>query len=612
MSVASVAEPTPAPTAPALRVELFGSIALAAGDRRFGPGDFGGLKPKQLLEALLVARGRRLSKDGLADVLWGDSLPRNAAATLENYVSVLRRRLAPEGGGRELIVTEPGGYRLPAERAELDLDRFDDLIERAARSPTAEARRLWAAAIKLADRGELLEDEPYAEWVAEHRRTYRARLLGILLDGADAALAEHDFREALEWADRSIALDRFGERGYRSAVLALYALGRQHEALERYDNLRRLLDGELGLEPMPETRALQLAILRQEDVRALLPRPSGGLIADSAREGVPLLGRVAELDRLERAIAQAVDGPFALVVVEGEAGSGKSRLLDEALARLPGLRIGRATCCQLESHLAYVPLGMALRQALADVAPPAPPALRAVLPELGAGGDPPAELEVLEALAAVMREHSPLVLVLDDLHFADQQTIAALGYLRRRCADVPGAVLAAVRGEEAGPAHPLRRLQPTSSLRLEPLAAGDLIAHDGLYERTGGHPEFVAAAMSSGTREALAQVLAETILTRCRLEGSRAYAALVAASVLGRQFSPQALAAVLSADADELAYELERLCERRLLAIEGQGFRFRYDIVRHVLAQSLSPARRALLLERGQRFARGAVGSLAP
>jgi DNA-binding SARP family transcriptional activator len=611
MSTASVAEPAPVPTAPALRVELFGPISLTTAGRSLGPGDFGGLKPKQLLEVLLLARGRGLSKDGLADLLWGESLPRNAAATLENYVSVLRRRLAPEGGGRDLILTEPGGYRLPAECTELDLDRFDDLIERAARSATAEARRLWAAAIEVAARGELLEDERYAEWADDHRRTYRARLLGILLDGADAALAEHDFREALEWADRSIALDRFGERGYRSAALALYALGRQHEALERYDSLRRLLDGELGLEPMPETRALQMAILRHEDVRALLPRPSGGLLADRPRDGVPLLGRVAEIDRLERAVAQAVEGSFALVVVEGEAGAGKSRLLDEALARLAGLRIGRATCCQLESHLAYVPLGMALRQALADVEPAVAPALRAVLPELGAGDAPP-ELEVLEALAAVVRDHAPLLLVLDDLHFADRQTIAALGYLRRRCADVPGAVLAAVRSEEAGPAHPLRRLPPTSSVRLEPLAERDLIAHDGLYERTGGHAEFVAAAMSSGTREDPAQVLAETILTRCRLEGSRAYAALVTASVLGRPFSPQLLAAVLRADADELTLDLERLCERRLLAIDGPGFRFRYDIVCRVLAESLSPARRALLLERAQGFARGAVASLSP
>jgi hypothetical protein len=254
---------------------------------------------------------------------------------------------------------------------------------------------------------------------------------------------------------------------------------------------------------------------------------------------------------------------------------------------------------------------MALRAALADAdLSAAPPALRAVLPELGAG-DPPVELEVLEALAAVVRDNAPLVLVLDDLHFGDRQTIAALGYLRRRCADVPGAVLAAVRSEEAPPAHPIRRLQPTATVRLNPLAAADLAGHDGLYERTGGHAEFVAAAMSGGSREELTEVLGATILSRCRLEGPLAYSVLVAASLLDRPFSPLTVAAVVDTDTGELAVELERLCERRLLAVDGPGFRFRYDIVRSVLAESVSPARRALLLERAQRSARGPAGRIA-
>jgi len=305
MSVASAARAAPRSSSPALAAELFGPLALTVDGRRLGPRDLGGLKPKQLFEALLLARGRGVSKARLADLLWGESLPRDAAATLENYVSVLRRRLAPDGGGRTLIVTDPGGYRVPHERVELDIDRFDELIERAERSPAGEARRLWAAAVALADRGELLEDEPYADWAEEHRRTYAARLLGILLDGADAALAERDFRPALEWAERAISLDRFGERGYRVAAVALYALGRQHEALARCDALRRLLDEQLGLEPMPETRALQVAILRQQDVATLLPRPVSqpGV---TAQHGVPLLGRSEELARLQRAIGRAL------------------------------------------------------------------------------------------------------------------------------------------------------------------------------------------------------------------------------------------------------------------------------------------------------------------
>ena len=86
-------EPRAAPSA--LGVQLFGSLTISAGGRRLGPRDLGGLKPKQLLVALLLARGRCIPKARLAELLWGDARPRDPSATLENYVSVLRRRLAP-------------------------------------------------------------------------------------------------------------------------------------------------------------------------------------------------------------------------------------------------------------------------------------------------------------------------------------------------------------------------------------------------------------------------------------------------------------------------------------------------------------------------------------
>ena len=118
----------------------------------------------------------------------------------------------------------------------------------------------------------MLEDEPYALWAQDLRGSYQGRVLGARLDAADAALAELDFAAALTHAESAAALDRFSERAQRSQMLTLYALGRTHDALARYRNYRTRLDEELGLEPSVETRALEGAVIRQEDVRSLLPR----------------------------------------------------------------------------------------------------------------------------------------------------------------------------------------------------------------------------------------------------------------------------------------------------------------------------------------------------
>ena len=190
---------------------------------------------------------------------------------LQTFVSVLRRHLCADPGcARELVVTERGAYRFAVEHAEIDLDRFDRLLDRAGRVPTEAARRCLAEALSLGVQ-EVLEDEPYANWAQELRGTYLGRVIGANLEAAEAALATHDYRAGLSYSESAMRLDRFSERAHRTGMLALYAMGRTHEALESYRRLRSVLVGELGLEPSVETRSLEAAILRQEDVAALLP-----------------------------------------------------------------------------------------------------------------------------------------------------------------------------------------------------------------------------------------------------------------------------------------------------------------------------------------------------
>jgi len=583
-------------------IRLFGPLTIEDGARVLGPRDLGGVRPKQVLEILLAARGHRVPTDRLADLLWGEELPQNAAGSLQTFVSVLRRHLVSDRArARELVVTEPESYRFAAEHADFDLDRFDELLERSSREPTRRARRSLEQALALVH-GDVLEDEPYAVWAQDLRNTYRGRVLGAHLDLAEAALAERDYGAALTHAQAAVLLDGFGERAHRIEMLALYALGRQAEALEVYRRFRTRLDEELGLEPTSATRALEASILRQEEIGSLLPRPIVREPASAGTGPVPLLGRSAELGTLEQAVRQALDGSLALILVDGETGVGKTRLLDELTAGLVGVRVGRAACSPLERHLPYVPLAAALRDAVsADrLAASARTPLRGILPELANDdGRGFGEIDALEALVGLLGEQAPLVLLMDDLQWADSSTIAALSYLQRRAEGAAVVLVGAICSEQVPPEHPIRHLKPDTLVRLAPLTATDLapLGISGIHEATGGSPRLVTGLLASDGEQTLTSALSETLLAQCRAKGARAYRIMVAASTLEPPFDPEPLAALLGAGIAELVEELERLCERRVLRVDGPSFRFRYGLVRDVLRATLSPARERLLRE---------------
>jgi DNA-binding SARP family transcriptional activator len=580
-------------------IRIFGALEIVDGERTLGPRDLGGVRPKQLLEILLAARGHRVPVDRIADLIWDAQPPDDIAASIQTFVSVLRRSLVHDRAlARELVVTEAEAYRFATDAVDLDLDRFDELLERSAREPTRIARQSLEQALSLV-RGEVLEDEPYALWTEDLRGSYQGRVLGARLDAADAALAERDFAAALAHAEAAVAFDRFSERAHRLSVLTLYSLGRQHEALSRYRSYRSLLDDELGLEPTAETRALEGAILRQTDPESLLPRPIGDTRSTRERSS-PLLGRNSELRAAAEAIREALDGDLALIQIEGESGFGKTRLLDELAAEFRNVRVGRADCSELERHLPYVPLATALRDALADAQPDVErlPPLRAVLPELALDTPKPefAEVEVLEALVALVGEHAPLLLLIDDLHWADQATLAALGYLRRRGAGRKLAIVTTVAAADAA-SDAVRGLKPDLLLQLEPLSPDDLVhlGITGLHDTTGGNPRFVIEALASGEETGPSRALAAALIAQCRAEGTWSCQVLTSAALLEQPFAPAPLARMLDVEAGALTEELERLCERRMLRVDGLGFRFRYELVRQVLVESISPARRQLL-----------------
>lgn len=251
------------------RVRLFGSLEVETEEGRLGRRDLGGLKPKQVFEVLLLARGKPVSKDRLGDLLWGEDLPVNVAATLGTYVSVLRTRLGQTPRrAMDLIVSEYGSYRIRWEAIWTDLDEFDEILRRW-KTPEPSAREPLERALALL-RGELLEDEPYAPWVERDRDRYRDQHGELLRRLTLCLLLAAEFEGAITHAQHALSLEPMDESACQMLMVALYAAGRQQAAARAFDSCRKLLEEELGVEPLDATTRCLARIRRHESIDELV------------------------------------------------------------------------------------------------------------------------------------------------------------------------------------------------------------------------------------------------------------------------------------------------------------------------------------------------------
>ena len=244
-----------------MEISIFGSIAVRDAERRLGPGDFGGRKPKQLLELLLLARGRLVSKEFLGEALWPTNVPKSVAATLDTYVCVLRQHLFRDRlTARRVLVTMPYAYRLASDEVALDVDRFDALTRLAERADCRRERlRLVEEALALVG-GDLLEDEPYASWADPDRVLYRERIDRARLSAARDALVEGESSSALRHAEATLQTAPFSEGAFRIVMLANHVLGHGDLAHAAFARCREVLGRQLGVDPTTETAQLAAAI----------------------------------------------------------------------------------------------------------------------------------------------------------------------------------------------------------------------------------------------------------------------------------------------------------------------------------------------------------------
>lgn len=265
-----------------MEFRILGPIEVVERDRAL---TLGGARQRALLALLLTRANEVVSADRLIDELWPSEAPQNAANALQYHVSQLRKAL----GGGEAIATQPPGYAIRVATNELDLLRFEQLVDEAEHAPPEGAARLLREALGLW-RGPPLADvahEPFAQTEIVRLEELRLRALELRLE-ADLALGRH--RELVGELETLVRENPLRERLRAALMRALYGAGRQAEALDVYRQTRTLLVDELGIEPSPALQELERAILRQD---VALAGPDAVAVPPPTRRAIVLVVRDA-------------------------------------------------------------------------------------------------------------------------------------------------------------------------------------------------------------------------------------------------------------------------------------------------------------------------------
>jgi DNA-binding SARP family transcriptional activator len=598
----------------------------------------------RLAFALVVHAGvQPVSRDRLADVLWPDGPPATWAPALRTIMSKVRlalSRLLPEAG--DVLVHTGDGYRLQLPDGvelvvdvELALAGVDAATAAVAAADAAEGARLATQARVVLSRQFLPGEEgPWVEEVRRELHDARVRALEVL---ARARIDLDQPALAAAAASEAVRLEPYRESAYRLLIASQASGGNRAEALRTYERCRRLLAEELGVDPAPETEALYLTLLGDE------PEPRARVVAPGEWR---MVGRDQQLAALEHLLGKAAAGSGSVVLITGEPGIGKTRLARELAARAPrhGAAVLWGTCREPEWSAPYGPL-VDLLPDLANLVP------AEMVDRLGrllaGGGEAVAETEVfavredLRRAVLVAAAGAPVVLVIDDLQWADDGTLAALRHLTPSVPRARFLVLlarrdgdAASRPGVAAAVSALSREPGVTRIGLAPLDAGsvsDLVestvqdAPDWLgpsiATETGGNPFFVQATLAHLIETAAIEraragdidpsdlltdvpdVLRDIVGRRLESVTPPCRELLRSASMFEGPFllADAAVAAGLAETAALDALD-EALAARVLVDFERgdatDAYQFGHAIVRHTIAGGLSASRRARLHRR--------------
>lgn len=664
-----------------LVVRVLGELCAARGGTHV---DLGGRRQRAVLAALVIARGQVVPAGRLAECVWGDDAPERTAGALQSYVSHLRRRLEPDADARSrnaVIASAGPGYALRLGPDAVDAWRFEEAVAAATDQPPAEAVRTLDGALRLW-RGPAFAEyggEPWADTeiarLSELRSVAVERLLAARLDVDDPALIVGEL-EAL------VAGDPLREERWRLLVLALYRAQRQADALAALRRARDTLADALGVDPGPALRALEQEVLSQSPAldrtaathtpsavgpdpdastpatsRAVGPAGGPGEAPGSDRAGpgaapapgpengsggpdpIDLVDRGREVAVLQQAVDDVRSGEGRLVLIQGPAGIGKTRLLVEAtrMARGAGCTSISARGSRLERSFAFGAVRQLFESTLGDhghadrLLAGAAASARNVFAQVDDNIRPEGSYAVLHGLywlTVHLSADGPLLLAVDDVQWCDSASLRWLAYLVKRLEDLPVLVIATLRTGDILPHEALLdelALEPAATVLrprpLTPAAVDRLVRHQwgeaadpfvaACHATTSGNPLLLRQLLRALQSEDVRPDVAHTDTVRA--VGSRAVSSLImlrlrrmpddairvahAVAVLGPRADLPTVAALARMAEGRTAAVIDLLVRNEVLRDE-QPLVFVHPLVRDAVYEDLPTAERGLSHER--------------
>jgi DNA-binding SARP family transcriptional activator len=589
-----------------------------------------------LLAYLLLNAGSTVSRQQLAFLFWPDSSEPQARTNLRQLLHHFRSAWP---ASEDCIESDAQVVRWRTEEPfSFDVSEFEAALvpadEAHRREDGSTERRALLGCVDLY-RGDLLPGL-HDEWIETHRERLKQKYSGVLESLIALFEQAREYPAAIRHAESLLSQDPFQETVYQ-AIMRLHGLnGDRAEALRAYERCATVLRRELGVDPGIATRRIRDQISRAE-------MQSPPISEVPARRSEPaLVGREPEWKRLLETWHSAVQGRASFVMVTGDAGIGKTRLIEELLsyASRQGSSVAGTACYAAEKPMAYAPVadwlrGPQFRAKLEGLPLAQRSQLARVLPELlgedNEVGTPQPFTETwqrhhfFEALArALLSAPQPVLLFIDDLQWCDPETMEWLHYVLRSNPDACLMIAAAARLDEVGMEHTatavlnaLTRDDRVAEIALEPLSAEETTSLAArvirrevdresagvLYEQTRGNPLFIVEAVRGGllsqtsaTANFLPPKVQSVITARlAQLTATTRELAEVAAAI-ARPFTLELLAKASQAEHNVVATAIDELWRRHLIQSQGcDSYDFSHGQIRSVAYAELGPARRHLL-----------------
>jgi DNA-binding SARP family transcriptional activator len=600
-----MSRPSTDPSGGSLEVKLLGDVGVVLNGQRL-PG-FDSLRLQRLLAFLSL--GDVHNRAHLAYEMWPDSSETQALGNLRKLLHDLRREL-PDADAYLEVTPQSLGWR---PTAKVDVVAFRRSL---AAGDLAGATRIYG--------GDLLPGS-YDDRIVAERDRLRSEAVGALLQLAEETLGSGDNDSAAAFARRTLAVDNLSEPAYRVLVTASARRGDRAEAYRTYHRCVEILRRELDVEPDPRTRAAYESLGAPAEAPRTPQNPSSRFV-----------GRDAEMAKAVEVWRQAVQGRAHLLLVTGEPGIGKSRLVEElaGLAAAEGAVVASARAYQAAGRPPWGPViewlrTPAIQAALGRLQPVWRSEVSRLLPELRSGSDPAppptdgdnARHQLFDALRRALSPGSrPVLLVADDLQWADLESIQLIGHLVATAAGARLMIGATLRSGEVDEDHPVARLrealerdQLLSEIelgRLDPDSTRELASGvlgrtlspsdaEQLWRDTEGQPLFVVEAartgLDAGGRTSLSRTVRAVISSRLAQLSDPARRMVEVAATIGRSFGVEVLAAASGSDPDGLVDALDEAWRRQIIREQPAGYDFSHDRIREVAYDLVPPARRRFL-----------------